>query len=141
MSDKYIDLRDKQITHIMPDDVTRAEVHNLNGTFACIKGSGSGFVLEQSADKKAAPPSCPDFIGELGEDQADEVYDNPPASIGKELAKPAVQITITDKNGKKSQLVFSGITGDSIYGRSGAGPAIYKFAKRVFDEINFKPPQ
>ncbi len=141
LSDKYIDLRDKQITHIMPDDVTRAEVHNLNGTFACIKGSGSGFVLEQSADKKAAPPSCPDFIGELGEDQADEVYDNPPASIGKELAKPAVQITITDKNGKKSQLVFSGITGDSIYGRSGAGPAIYKFAKRVLDEINFPQPK
>jgi len=52
-----------------------------------------------------------------------------------------VQIIITDKNGKKSQLVFSGITGDSIYGRSEAGPAIYKFAKRVFDEINFKPPQ
>jgi len=135
----------------MPDDVTRAEVHNLNGTFACIKGSGSGLVLEPSAEKtpdktgpQAAPPtppSCPDFIGQLGEDQADEVYDNPPASVTKELAKPAVQITITDKNGKKSQLVFSGITGDSIYGRSDSGPAIYKFAKRVFDEINFQQPK
>ena len=101
----------------------------------------SGLVLEQTADKKAAPPSCPDFIGELGEDQADEVYDNPPASIAKELAKPAVQISITDKNGKKSQLVFSGITGDSIYARNDSGPAIFKFAKRVFDEINFKAPQ
>ena len=141
LSDKYIDLRDKQITHIMPDDVTRAEVHNLNGTFACVKGSGSGLVLEQKADNKAAPPSCPDVVGELGEDQADEVYDNPPASIAKELAKPAVQITITDKNGKKSQLVFSGITGDSIYGRNDSGPAIYKFAKRVFDEINFPQPK
>ncbi len=148
LSDKYIDLRDKQIIRIMPDDVTRAEVHNLNGTFACVKGSGSGLVLEQTPDKnadktdnKAAPPSCPDFIGELGEDQADEVYDNPPASIAKELAKPAVQITITDKNGKKSQLVFSGVTGDSIYGRSDSGPAIYKFAKRVFDEVNFPQPK
>jgi hypothetical protein len=148
LSDKYIDLRDKQIVHIMPDDVTRAEVRNLNGMFACVKGSGSGLVLEQSpdknpdkADKKAAPPSCPDFLAELGEDQADEVYDNPPASIAKQLAKPAVQITITDKNGKKSQLVFSGIVEDSIYGRSDAGSAIFKFAKRVFDEINFKPPQ
>lgn len=141
LSDKYIDLRDKQITHIMPDDVTRAEVHTLNGTFACVKGSGSGLVLEQKADDKAAPPSCPDVVSELGEDQADEVYDNPPASIAKELAKPAVQITITDKNGKKSQLVFSGITGDSIYGRNDSGPAIYKFAKRVFDEINFPQPK
>jgi Domain of unknown function (DUF4340) len=144
LSDKYIDLRDKQIIHIMPDDVTRAEVHNLNGTFACVKGSGSGLVLDQAADKsdkRAAPPSCPDFIGELGEDQADEVYDNPPASVAKELAKPAVQITITDKNGKKSQLVFSGITGDSVYGRTDAGPAVYKFAKRVFDEVNFPQPK
>ena len=145
LSDKYFDLRDKQITHIMPDDVTRAEVHNLNETFACVKGSGSGLVLEQSADKtadkKAAPPSCPDFIGELGEDQADEVYDTPPASIAKELAKPAVQITVTDKNGKKSQLIFSGITGDSIYGRSDSSPAIFKFAKRVFDEVNFPQPK
>jgi len=144
LSDKYIDLRDKQIIHLMPDDVTRAEVHNLNGTFACVKGSGSGLVLEQGADKsdkKAAPPSCPDFIGELGEDQADEVYDNPPASIVKELAKPAVQITVADKNGKKLQLVFSGIIGDSIYGRTDASPAIYKFAKRVFDEVNFAEPK
>jgi uncharacterized protein DUF4340 len=144
LSDKYIDLRDKQIIHIMPDDVTRAEVHNLNGTFACVKGSGSGLVLEQAADKsdkKAEPASCPDFIGELDEDQADEVYDNPPASVAKGLTKPAVQITITDKNGKKSQLVFSGITGDSIYGRTDASPTIYKFAKRVFDEVNFKAPQ
>src|SRR3984893_13360872 len=96
LSDKYIDLRDKQIIHMMSDDVTRAEVHNLNGTFACVKGSGSSLVLEQSGDKKAekkaAPPSCPDFIGALGEDQADEVYDNPPASIAKKLAKPALHI-------------------------------------------------
>ena len=141
LSDKYIDLRDKQITHIMPDDVTRAEVRNLNGTFVCVKGSGSGLLLEQSGDNKAAPPSCPDFIGELGEDQADEVYDNPSASVAKELAKPAVQITITDKNEKKSQLLFSGISGDSIYGRNDSGPAIYKFAKRVFDEVNFPPPK
>jgi hypothetical protein len=147
LSDKYIDLRDKQIAHIMPDDVTRAEVHNLNGTFACVKGAGSGLVLEQTANKTAdgkaaaAPPSCPDFLGELGEDQADEVYDNPSASVAKELAKPAVQITITDKNGKKSQLVFSGITGDTIYGRSDASPAIFKFAKRVFDEVNFPQPK
>jgi Domain of unknown function (DUF4340) len=141
LSDKYIDLRDKQVTHIMPDDVTRAEVRNLNGTFACVKGSGSGLVLEQSGDKKAEPPSCPDVIGELGEDQADEVYDNPPALVVKELVKPAVQITITDKTGKKSQLVFSGITGDSIYGRNDASPAIFKFAKRVFDEINFPQPK
>lgn len=147
LSDKYIDLRDKQITHITPDDITRAEVHNLNGTFACVKGAGSGLVLEQTANKTAdgkaaaASPSCPDFIGELGEDQADEVYDSPPASVAKELAKPAVQITITDKNGKKSQLVFSGITGDSIYGRSDASPAIFKFAERVFDEVNFPQPK
>ena len=147
LSDKYIDLRDKQIVHIMPDDVTRAEVHNLNGTFACVKGSGSGLVLEQAANRTAdgkaaaAPPSCPDVIGELGEDQADEVYDNPPASVSKDLAKPAVQITITDKNGKKSQLAFSGIIGDSIYARSDAGTAIYKFAKRVFDEVNFPQPK
>ena len=145
LSDKYIDLRDKRITHIMPADVTRAEVHNLNGTFVCVKGSGGGLMLEQSADKsadkKVEPPSCPDFIGQLGEDEADAIYDNAPASVAKELAKPAVQITITDKNGTKSQLAFSGITGEAIYGRSDSGPAIYKFAKRVFDEVNFPQPK
>jgi hypothetical protein len=142
LSDKYFDLRDKQIVHVTPDDVTRAEVRNLNGTFVCVKPpTGSGLVLEQSGDKKGAPPSCPDFIASLEEDRADEVYDNPPANIAAQLAKPVVQITLTDKNGKKSEMVFSGIAGDSIYGRAGAGPAIYKFAKRVFDEINFPAPQ
>src|ERR1700730_5647657 len=141
LSDKYIDLRDKQIIHMMSDDVTRAEVHNLNGTFACVKGSGSGLVLEQSGDKKAEPPSCPDVIAELGEDQADEVYDNPPESVVKELLKPAVQIKIIDKNGTDTPLVFSGIVGDSIYARNDASPAIFKFAKRVFDEVNFPQPK
>jgi hypothetical protein len=141
LSDKYLDLRDKQIVHVMVDDVTRAEVRNLNGTFVCVKGPSVGFVLEQSADKKGTAPACPDFIGALEEDRADEVYDSPPANIASQLAKPAVQITLTDKSGKKSQFAFSGITGDSIYGRADAGPAIYKFAKRVFDEINFPAPQ
>jgi hypothetical protein len=141
LSDKYLDLRDKQIVHVMVDDVTRAEVRNLNGTFVCVKGPSVGFVLEQSADKKGTAPACPDFIGALEEDRADEVYDNPPANIASQLAKPAVQITLTDKSGKKSQFAFSGITGDSIYGRADTGPAIYKFAKRVFDEINFPAPQ
>jgi len=140
LGDKYIDLRDKQITHIMPEDVTRLEVHNLNGTFACVKGSGSGLVLE-TADKKATPTSCPDLVSELGEDQADEVYDSPSPSVAKELAKPPIQIAISAKNNKETQLVFSGITGDSIYGRSDSGPAIYKFAKRVFDEVNFPQPK
>jgi hypothetical protein len=142
LSDKYIDLRDKQIVHITPADVTRFEVRNLNGSFACVKGD-SGFVLEQapSADKKAAPPACPNLVDELQDDQADEVYDTPPASVSSQLAKPPVQITITDKNGKKAELVFSGITGDSIYGRNSGNPAIYKFAKRVFDEVNFPQPK
>jgi len=142
LSDKYIDLRDKQIVHIMPADATRVDVRNLNGAFACVKGD-SGFVLEQpaSADKKAAPPACPNLVDELQDDQADEVYDAPPASVSSQLAKPPVQITITDKDGKKAQLVFSGITGDSIYGRNLDSPAIYKFAKRVFDEVNFSQPK
>ena len=142
LSDKYIDLRDKQIVHVAPADATRLDVRNLNGSFACVKGD-SGFVLEQpaAADKKAAPPSCPNLVDELQDDQADEVYDTPPAAVSSQLAKPPVQVKITDKNGKKTELVFSGITGDSIYGRNSSSPAIYKFAKRVFDEVNFPQPK
>ena len=148
LNDKYIDLRDKQIVHIMPADAARLDVRNLNGSFACVKGD-SGLVLEQSSDKtpdKAAgkettPPACPNLVDELQDDQADEVYDNPPASISSQLSKPPVQITITDKNGKKTELAFSGVTGDSIYGRNSGSPAIYKFAKRVFDEVNFPKPK
>jgi hypothetical protein len=142
LNDKYIDLRDKQIVHVAPADATRLDVRNLNGSFACVKGD-SGFVLEQpaAADKKAAPPPCPNLVDELQDDQADEVYDTPPASVSSQLAKPPVQITITDKNGKKTELVFSGITGDSVYGRSTGSPAIYRFAKRVFDEVNFPQPK
>ncbi len=142
LNDKYIDLRDKQIVHIAPADATRLDVRNVNGSFACVKGD-SGFVLEQpsASDKKVAPPACPNLVDELQDDQADEVYDNPPASVSSQLAKPPVQITITDKNGKKTELAFSGIAGDSIYGRNSDSPAVYKFAKRVFDEVNFPQPK
>jgi len=140
LSDKYIDLRDKQISHIMSLDATRVDVHNLNGTFGCVRDNSGVFNLEQPAGTKTAPPACPNIVDELQEESADEVYDNPHASIAAELAKPAVQITITGKDGKKTEMVFSGIVGDSIYGRAASSPAIFKFAKRVFDEVNFPAP-
>jgi hypothetical protein len=135
----FSDLRDKQFVHFFDSDVTRAEVRDPNGTFTCVRAGGGDLLLEQSPDQKGAPPSCSNLVQPLQILRAQQVYDNPPAGIRAELAKPAVQITLIDKAGKSTKIEATGISGDSVYVRTNAGPEIYKLEKQAFDSLNFKP--
>ena len=70
--------------------------------------------------------------------RAQEIYDEPPAGVAAKLAKPPVQVTLTNVSGKKLEIQVSAPVGDSVYARTSAGPEIYKLEKKVFDDLNSK---
>ena len=70
--------------------------------------------------------------------RAEEVLDHVPADVAAKLAKPAIEVELTDKNGSKLTVKISAAVGDFVYGQTSAGPSVYKFKKTVFDDLNFK---
>jgi hypothetical protein len=66
------------------------------------------------------------------------VLDHPPAGIAVKLAKPAIEVELTDKNGSKLTVRISAADGDCVYGQTSASPSIYKFKKTAFDDLKFK---
>lgn len=147
LNEKFGDLRDKQLVHFSESDISQIEVRNQNGTSQCVKSTTPGMagqlVIQPgdgSADKggaKAPELPCP-FVAGLAMARAQEIYDQAPAGIGAKLAKPAVQVTLTNVSGKKLEIQVSAPVGDSVYGRTSAGPEIYKLEKKVFDDLNTK---
>jgi hypothetical protein len=153
LNEKFGDLRDKQLVHFSEADISQLEVRNQNGTSQCVKsaagaaggaagGAGGQLVLQPNDDKgdkggKGAAVPCP-FVAALEMARAQEIYDEPPAAIAGKLAKPPVQVTLTNVSGKKLEIQVSAPVGDSVYARTGGGPEIYKLEKKLFDDLNSK---
>jgi hypothetical protein len=96
-------------------------------------------VLQTVDDKggKGAAVPCP-FVAALEMARAQEIYDEPPAAIAGKLAKPPVQVTLTNVSGKKLEIQVSAPAGDSVYARTSGGPEIYKLEKKLFDDLSSK---
>ncbi len=139
LSSKFFELRDKNLIRAEESDMVRAEIHNAKGATTCVKGGDGSWVIEQPAGQKTPPPACPSFWSSLSNARADEILDTPPASVTSQLAKPPVQVTLTDKSGKKTEIRISAATGSSVYVRTSAGPEVFKLGKSILDDLNFSP--
>jgi Domain of unknown function (DUF4340) len=137
MSSKFFDLRDKSLIHAEEADIVRAEIHNAKGATTCVKGPDGDWVIEQPATQKNPAPACPNFWQSLSNARAEDILDTPPASVTSQLAKPPVQVTLTDKSGKKTEIQISAATGNSVYARTNSGPEILKLGKSILDDLNF----
>jgi hypothetical protein len=153
LAETFSDLRDKQLVHFSEGDITQVDVRNQNGTTQCVKNATGDLVIQPAggppggppggptdkpADKKDASQPCP-FIMPLDSARAQEIYDEPPAAIVSKLAKPAVDVTLTNSSGKKMEIQVSAASGDSVYARTGAGPQVYKLDKQVLTDLSAKP--
>jgi hypothetical protein len=139
MSTKFFDLRDKNLIHAEEADIVRAEIHNAKGATTCVKGPDGGWVIEQAAAQKNPAPACPSFWPSLSSARAEDILDTPPGSVTSQLAKPPVQVTLTDKSGKKTEIQISASTGNSVYARTSNGPEVLKLGKSILDDLNFAP--
>lgn len=141
LEDKFSDLRDKSLVHITEADINHIEIQNANATMAVSRKQGTEFdwTVDSPADVKGKTAASWRILSPLTSARADEVLDHPPAGIAAKLAKPAIEVSLTDKNGSKLTVKISAPVGDFVYGQTSASPAIYKFKKNAFDDLNFKP--
>jgi hypothetical protein len=135
----YPDLRDKKIARVDPTDLIRAEIHDANGTIVCSRKGEADWVFDEPADQKGKSASLERLFSAIGEARADQIIDHPASDIVARLAKPAFDLTLTTKDGKKLNIAISKESGDFVYARNSVTPTVYQLKKQILDTLNFKP--
>jgi Domain of unknown function (DUF4340) len=136
LNTKLATLRSKQFVKLNRDELTKVYIKNTNVTLVAEKKDDKWLVTEP-ADKKDKEASTFKIFTPL-ETQATDVLDKPTGAIAAKLAKPAVEVRLTDKNGKTTILKISAADGEDVYVRVEGRPEIYKVAKSLLDGLNFK---
>jgi len=141
LAQDYAGLRNKKLTDFDPNDANRVEFHNANGTATFTRKSDKDeeWAIEAPADKKGKSASVWNIFSPLTAARAEEVLDRANSAIIASLAKPAVEVLITEKSGRKLTIEVSKESGDFVYARTSDGPAIYKLKKQILTQLNFKP--
>src|SRR5215475_4697458 len=121
---KLATLRSKQFVKLNRDELTKVYVKNSNVTLVAEKKDDKWLVTEP-ADKKDKEASTFKIFTPL-ETQATDVIDKPTGAIAGKLAKPAVEVRLTDKKGKTTILKISSADGEDVYVRVEGRPEIYK---------------
>lgn len=141
LGDTFTNLRDKSLVHITEADINHIQIQNANATMAVSRKQGTEFdwLVDAPADIKGKNAASWRILSPLTSARADEVLDRAPAGVAAKLAKPAIEVELTDKNGSKVTVKISAVVGDFVYAQTSASPATYKFKKTAFDDLNFKP--
>lgn len=141
LAESYGDLRDKALIHLDSAEINRIEIHNVNGTIICNRKSEAGWTFEEPQDQKGKNAASWKLFDPLTEARAEEIIDHPPAAVIAQLARPAVEAILTDKDGKKFTVGVSQPSGDFVYARTSGSPAIYKLKKKILDDMNYRATQ
>ena len=138
LTQKFSDLRDKQVLHADMSTIQRIQIQDSSGSIALARKAGDAdeWVFDSPADRKGKPVSSWKVLDPLGNLQADEVIDHPSAAQLAELSKPALGLTLTGKDGKPIELRISKPAGDFAYAQAQGDTALYKVKKSVFDQLN-----
>lgn len=141
LAEKFSDLRDKIVLHFEAEDINHVELHNANGAIAMTRKSAEDWLIDVPANDKGKTASIWKVFSPIESARADEVLDRPPTGITAKLAKPAIEVILTKKDGSKLTLDISSPEDGFVYARCNENPLIYKLKKDTFDDLNFTPAQ
>ena len=131
-------LRSKQILNIDADALTRVQVKNPNLTLVAEKSGEGKWLIKEPADKKDKEAPTSKLWEPLQSAKATEIVDKPSAAVTGKLAKPAVEVRLTTKDGKTIVVKISAADGDSAYARVEGRADIYKVGKQLLDDLSYK---
>ena len=134
---KLSKLRDKQIVKFDKDELSRIEIKNPNLTLVAEKDKDNKWIIKSPADKKDKEARSNKVLDPL-ETRATEVLDAAPSSAAAKLAKPAVEVRLTDKSGKITLVTVSSADGEDVYVRVKDRAGVYKVGKQVLEDLSFK---
>jgi Domain of unknown function (DUF4340) len=133
------DLRDKKVLPESFDQFSRIEIRNRNGRMALATDLNGGWRVQEPPALKNKVADGWRILDPLTNAAAEDILDSPPASLAALFARPAVEIELTDKSGKKEKIALSPPSGESAYLRVGKGPALYRVGKKTLESLEFKP--
>ncbi len=137
LTKKFTDLRDKKVLHFDGADLTRIEVHNDHGTILGDRKFSDTWTDESPDPHRAKAAKTDKLLDPLADLQSDQIVDHPGADLTSKLARPAIDVSLTDKNKKTTNLKISKPMGDVVYAQSSEGSAVYKLKKQDFDKLDF----
>jgi Domain of unknown function (DUF4340) len=139
LSETFTDLRDKKIIHFDPASIDHVEIRGTNGAIGLARKTGEDWTFDSPADQKGKAAGIWKVFNPLSDAKADEVLDHAPADLAAKIAKPALEIELTQKSGEKITVRISKEAGDFVYAQSSSGPAIYKLKKQTLADLDLKP--
>lgn len=136
----YAALRDKSLVHLEAEDVNRVEFRasNVNVILNRKPDKVDEWSVEAPADLNAKPGTAWKLFSALTTARAEEVLEHPGTDVASMLAKPAVEVILTEKSGKKFTVELSKESGDFVYARTSDGPAVFKLKKQISEQLNLK---
>jgi hypothetical protein len=140
LSENFGDLRDKKIVQFDPANITHIDVHNSAGAFAMTRKNQDDWTFDAPPELKGKSAAPDQLFSRIQQARADEIIDKPSAAIAAKLAKPAVEIVLTTKDGKTITIDVSQAqdADGSVYARTSVSPAAYKLKKQLLDDLNLK---
>ncbi|HTV59375.1 MAG TPA: DUF4340 domain-containing protein [Verrucomicrobiae bacterium] len=143
LNENFQDLRDKTVLHFTADQISRVEVHNSNGAIVIYRKEPGkqDWVFAQPASEKGKAAASWKIFSPIEDARAEDVLDHASGAVASLLAKPAIDVTLIDKDGKKTTLDVSKPDGGFVYARTNTSPEIFKLKKDFYDDLNFTPGQ
>lgn len=140
LTEKFTDLRDKQVVHTASADIQQLEFHNANGEISLSrKTDGSDeWVFDAPADQKGKLASSWKILDPLTGLTAEEVIDHPAPNLLAPMSKPVVTVVLTGKNGRSVTVKLSKAVGDFVYAQASDSSPLFKLKKDALDGFNLK---
>lgn len=140
LSLKASSLRNKEIVKVERDEITKVEITNPNLKLVAEKQKENEvekWVVKEPADKKDKEFQSWKVFSPLESAKADEIIDSPSAAIRATLAKPAVLLRLTSKDGKTTVIKVSK-GDDAAYIKVEGKSPVYKVEKNMLEQLSFK---
>jgi hypothetical protein len=134
----FADLRDKKVLHFDAANLTRVEIHDDHGILVASSKADRWSIESPDAQKGKNAASAKIFDPLTGL-RADQVIDHPGAELSSKLSKPAIEITLTDKDKKTTTLRVSKPSGDAVYAQASDSRSVFKLKKQDFDNLDVEP--
>ena len=137
----FENLRDKHVLRANADDFSRLSIQNQKLSMTATRTSEGKWQVEDPTDLKGRTMNVWHVFEPLNTSKAAEVIDYPTGAILAKLAKPAVEIKLTDAKGAVTTVAVSAKDGDFVYARSSLAPTVFKLDPYILVQLNFTANQ
>ncbi len=134
-------LRDKHILRAKADDFSQLTIRNEKLTMKATRSAPGKWQVVEPATRKGKTMIAWHVFDPLNTSKATEVIEHPSAGMLAKLAKPEVEIKLTNAKGAVTTVVVSAKDGDAVYARSSLSPEVFKMDPYLLVQLNFTGEQ